>query len=266
MRHNGYDINYDIAGEGAPLVLIHGVGSSLGSWDPIVDRLGAGFRIVRYDTLGHGESTKPAGPYALADYVTELRAILDAADIERANIAGFSFGGMIAQAFALALPERVARLAFISAVAARTPEQRAAVIARADQLATGGAERTIGAALERWYTPEFRAAHPELLERQASRVKDNDPSGYAAAYRVFAESDLDEELRQIHAPTLIATGEHDIGSTPEMARLMHDRIAGSRLVIFPGLRHGLLVEAPDLVADLLRDFFASDGGASDQRQ
>ena len=198
------------------------------------------------------------GASALADYVSELCALLDATDVERANIAGFSFGGMIAQAFAIAHPERVARLAFISAVAARTPEQHAAVVERANQLATGGAERTVGAAPERWYTPEFRAAHPELLERQASRVKANDPMAYAAAYRVFATSDLDEDLRRIEAPTLIATGEHDIGSTADMARLMHERIPGSRLVILPGLRHGLLVEAPDKVAGLLRDFFTGD--------
>jgi (E)-2-((N-methylformamido)methylene)succinate hydrolase len=261
LRHNGYEIHYDIAGEGAPLVLIHGVGSSLASWDEIVPRLGAGVRVIRYDTLGHGDSTKPAGPYALSDYVSELRALLDATDVERANIAGYSFGGMIAQAFALAHPDRVDRLAFISAVAARTPEQRAAVVERANQLATGGASQTIGAALERWYTPEFRAAHPELLERQATRVKENDPQGYAAAYRVFAESDLDEALRQIAAPTLIATGEDDIGSTADMARLMHERIPNSRLAIFPGLRHGVLVEAPDLVAELLRDFFTASAGS-----
>ena len=86
-------------------------------------------------------------------------------------------------------------------------------------------------------------------------------AGDAAAYRVFAESDLDEELRQIQAPTLIVTGEHDIGSTAEMAMQMHERIAGSRVEILPVLRHGILVEAPDLVAGLLREFLAEHGGA-----
>jgi (E)-2-((N-methylformamido)methylene)succinate hydrolase len=261
MRHNGYEINYDVEGSGPPLVLIHGVGSSLRSWDHVVDRLRDAYRILRYDTLGHGNSEKPDGPYALDDYVSELLALLDAEGIERANIVGSSFGGMIAQAFAIAHPERVATVAFLSAVAARTPEQREAVIERADQLAAGGAERTIGAALERWYTPEFRAEHPDLLAEQAARVTANDPNGYAAAYRVFAESDLDQELSQIRVPTLIVTGEYDVGSTPEMARLMHDRIAGSRLEILPGLRHGILVEAPDAVADLLRDFLSGNEAA-----
>jgi (E)-2-((N-methylformamido)methylene)succinate hydrolase len=261
LRHNGYEINYDVAGSGPPLVLIHGVGSSLRSWDHVVERLGDDYRVLRYDTLGHGDSEKPDGPYALDDYVSESLALLDAEGIESANIIGSSFGGMIAQAFAITHPQRVATVALLSAVAARTPEQRAAVIERADQLAAGGAERTVGAALERWYTPEFRAKHQDLLAQQAERVKSNDPMGYAAAYRVFAESDLDQELSQIRAPTLIVTGEHDVGSTPEMARLMHERIPGSRLEILPVLRHGILVEAPDVVADLLRDFLVQNAAA-----
>ena len=118
MRHNGYEINYDVKGSGPPLVLIHGVGSSLRSWDHVVDRLRDAYRVLRYDTLGHGNSEKPDGPYALDDYVSELLALLDAEGIERANIVGSSFGGMIAQAFAIAHQERVATVAFLSAVAA----------------------------------------------------------------------------------------------------------------------------------------------------
>src|SRR4051812_33675336 len=140
LRHNGYEINYDVAGGGPPVVLIPGVGSGLESWDHVVERLRGDYRVLPYDPLGPGDSHKPDGPYTLDDYVSELLALLDAEGIERANIIGSSFGGMIAQAFAIAHPERVATLAFLSAVAARTPEQRAAVIERADQLAAGGAE------------------------------------------------------------------------------------------------------------------------------
>ena len=106
LQHNGYEINYDVAGDGPPLVLIHGVGSSLESWDSIVERLRNTYRVLRYDTLGHGDSEKPDGPYALDDYVSELLAVLDAEIIARTHIVGSSFGGMIAQAFAIADPER----------------------------------------------------------------------------------------------------------------------------------------------------------------
>src|SRR5262249_44900953 len=152
----------------------------------------------------------------------------------------FSFGGMIAPAFTVRHPERVRALGILSAVAGRTPEQRAAVIKRAEELVRAGATITVGAAIERWVTPEFRVRNPEVLERQVQRVLGNDPVGYAAAYRVFAESDVIDDLHEITCPTLVMTGEHDSGSTPAMARAIHQRIANSRLVILPHYRHSLL--------------------------
>jgi len=121
---------------------------------------------------------------------------------------------------------------------------------RADELGRGGASTTVGAAIERWFTPEFRAGNPEIVERQIQRVLGNDPVGYAAAYRVFAESDPIDELGKISCPTLVMTGEHDTGSTPTMAASIHERIARSHLVILPRYRHSLLIEA---TADVLRE-------------
>ena len=112
---------------------------------------------------------------------------------------------------------------------------------------------TVGDAVERWFTPEFRAQHPETIERQILRVLGNDPAGYAAAYRVFAESDSIDELHKITCPTLVMTGEHDVGSTPAMAKAIHRRIAGSRLMILSRYRHSLLIEA---TADVVRELRA----------
>ena len=88
--------------------------------------------------------------------------------------------------------------------------------------------------------------------------QENHAPSYAAAYTVFSTSDLGEKLHAIRIPTLIATGEHDVGSRPRMARCMHAQIAGSRLAILPGLRHSILVEAPDLVVRLVREFLCGD--------
>ena len=86
------------------------------------------------------------------------------------------------------------------------------------------------------------------------QLRENHAPSYAAAYTVFSTSDLGDRLHAIHAPTLIATGEHDVGSNTRMARFMHAQIPGSRLEILPGLRHSILVEAPELVTRLVRDF------------
>src|SRR5437899_11111158 len=113
---------------------------------------------------------------------------------------------------------------------------------------------TVGAAVERWFTPEFRERHPDTVERQVQRVLGNEPAGYAAAYRVFAESEVIDELPRISCPTLVMTGEHDVNSTHAMARAMHERIRGSRLVILPRSRHRLLIEPGTEVVNQLRTF------------
>jgi (E)-2-((N-methylformamido)methylene)succinate hydrolase len=256
VEYEGYGIKYEVSGSGEHVTLVHGVGSSLRSWDPIVARLGNGYRILRYDTRGHGSSEKPPGPYSLNDYVGELHALLDAERVETTQLVGISFGGMIVQAFASRIPERVSKLVIMSAVAGRTAEERAAVIQRAEQLASGGATLTIDASIDRWFTPEFRANNPEIIKEHIEKVMRNDPAGYATAYRVFAESDLVDELHQIRCLTLIATGEHDMNSNPEMAHRMHQLIPESTVHILPNLRHDILVEAPDEVANLLRAFLS----------
>jgi len=130
-------------------------------------------------------------------------------------------------------------------------------VKRADELAQRGATMTVGAAIERWSTPEFRERNPEIVERQIQRVLGNDPVGDAAAYRVFAESDIIDDLHEIRRPTLVMTGEHDTGSTPAMARAIHKHIAGSRLVILPRYRHRLLIEATAEVVSEVRAFLRS---------
>lgn len=262
LERDGVAIHAVAEGRGPHVTLIHGVGSTLASWDGVVARLRDAVRILRYDLRGHGASGKPPGPYALDDFVEDLGFLLRHDGARETRLVGFSFGGLIAQAFALRAPAAVTRLALISTVAGRTAEQRLAVLRRAEALAAGGPAATVDAAIERWFTPEFRAAHPEAVARQVARVLANDPTGYAAAYRVFAGTDLLEALDGIRCPTLIVTGEHDTGATPEMARRMHARIRGSRVVILPGYRHALLTEAADVVAALLRAFLTSTDAAA----
>jgi pimeloyl-ACP methyl ester carboxylesterase len=174
--------------------------------------------------------------------------------IERAHVAGHSLGGLVAQSFALDYPARLRKLALISTVAGRTEEERRRVEERLAMVATGIAGDHFRASLDRWFTDEFRAANPKLLEAYAARNQANDPACYAAAYRVLAETDLAARLDEITAETLVMTGEHDQGSNPRKARLMHERIAGSTLCILPVLRHSILVQASDMVASVLGDF------------
>ncbi len=245
---------YRLHGEGRPIVLIHGVGSDLEDLSAVAQALGDGFRILRHDLRGHGRSERLPGPYSLEDFALDLVELMDHVGFDRADVMGFSLGALIAQRFALGFPQRVRRVAMVSGVAGRTEAERAAVLKRLDALEANEPNSHATASASRWFTDDFRARHPEIVDSRLTRIAANHKPSYAAAYRVLATSDLADELHHISAPALVMTGEFDQGSNPRMARLMHDRIAGSELQILPGLRHSILLEAPELVAGHLREF------------
>jgi (E)-2-((N-methylformamido)methylene)succinate hydrolase len=247
-------IYHRVDGAGPALTLVHGVGARLESWDEVVARLQPRFRVIRLDLRGHGRSGRIEGACTLDDLASDVRYVWDELGVKKSHLAGFSLGGLIAQSLALSDPQRIEKLIILSAVAGRTEEERARVVQRLKLVQTEGIGSVLGMAEERWFTPEFRAAHPERVAARLKELRENDPRSYAAAYTVFATGDLGDRLHAIRNPTLVATGENDVGSNVRMARMMHERIPGSRLQILPRLRHSVLVEASNQVAELILDF------------
>jgi 3-oxoadipate enol-lactonase len=245
---------WDDGGSKPAVMLIHGVGADGTSWDQIADILAPDFRTLRLDLRGHGRSGHIEGALTLDDFVRDVVDVLDACGAPATDIVGFSLGGMIAQGIALQHATRVRRLVLLSAVAGRTPEERERVQARLAILRQEGIAAITGAAQERWFTPEFIANNPAIVHQRMQQLQENHGPSYAAAYTVFSTSDLGDRLHAIRAPTLVVTGEHDVGSNTRVARFMHAEIKGSSLEILPGLRHSILVEAPELVARLIADF------------
>ena len=135
------------------VVLIHGLAGVCGLWDPVSDVLRQRFRVIRYDLRGHGESGSPEGPWTLGDFVADLLEVLKRYDVSRIHLAGFSIGGLIAQRFAIDHPDKLERLAIVSAVAGRTPEEKAKVAQRLENIREGHYEVNIEASLERWFSP-----------------------------------------------------------------------------------------------------------------
>jgi (E)-2-((N-methylformamido)methylene)succinate hydrolase len=255
----GVVLNYRLQGEGSrPLVCIHGVGSSLDAWEGVAAKLSDTFRILTLDLRGHGRSSLIKGRYEIDDFVGDVLALADHVGFEKFDLAGFSLGGLIAQRLALTHAARLRKLVLLATVAGRTPEERGRGAARRAALQSGDRGSHYDASVSRWLTEEFQQRHPELVARMRQRNAENDPDCYAAAYRVLAQTDFGGLIDQIGVPTLIATGEEDQGSNPRMAHFMHERIPGSQLEILPGLRHSILIEAPDLVAALMRRFLAGE--------
>jgi pimeloyl-ACP methyl ester carboxylesterase len=249
---------YCEAGAGAPVVLLHGVGLDHSIWQAQLAVLSNRHRVIAYDLLGHGASPPIAEDVRLDDFVDQLARLIAVLlpEGQPFTLAGFSFGGLIAEAFALKAPDRIARLAIIASVFDRSAEERAGVKGRLRLARRDGPQLLIDAALERWYSPEYRARHPASVEAVATTLRHNDPPSFLAAYGIFAEADRDlaGRLGAIAAPTLIIAGERDSGATPAMARRLAALIPGSELAIIPGARHMLPQEHARELNDLLQRF------------
>ncbi|HTK36372.1 MAG TPA: alpha/beta fold hydrolase [Caulobacteraceae bacterium] len=253
-------LNYRIDGSGPePLICVHGVGSYLEAWSQAAQTLARRFTVLTYDLRGHGRSSRLKGRYEIDDFVQDLLGLADHVGFGAFHLAGFSLGGLICQRVALTHPARVRRLVLLSTVAGRTSDERTQVLKRLAALQERGGEAHHDASLSRWLTEAFQAAHPQTIAQLRARDAENDPDCYASAYRVLAETDFGRMLDQIRSPTLIVTGADDRGSTPRMAHYMNEQIPGSDLRILPGLRHSILIEAPELVASIMGDFLSEDG-------
>ena len=247
-------LNFQDVGSGEPVLLIHGVGSDLESWEGVLSYLSPSRRYILYDQRGHGRSSRTPGPYSLSDLTNDAVALLDHLDLDIVSVVGFSLGGLVAQSLAINHSTRVANLILISTVAGRTTEEKVRVNERAKMLTQEGALTHLTNAVDRWFTTDFIVNNPEVLKARREKTMQIDPDCYAAAYQVLASNDLGDQLNRITVPTLVMTGENDIGSNPRMSNFIHTQIKSSELNILPRLKHSVLLEAPELVGGLIEPF------------
>lgn len=236
------------AGAGEPLVLIHGVGLRAEAWGPQATALSRDFRVIAVDMPGHGGSDLLADGARLPDYVVWAAHVVQALDCGPVNLAGHSMGALIAIGLAVTRPDLVRRVAALNGVHRRSAEARAAVMARADEIAQGGF--SIDGPLGRW----FAADDGPVRDRVADWLRNADVRGYAAAYRAFAAGDTHyaERLGEIRCPALMLTGEGDANSSPAMSEAMAAAAPFGQAVIIAGHRHMVNLTAPDAVTDAMR--------------
>ena len=247
---------FQVHGEGAEtaIVLIHGVGMDQRAWQPQLAALSRQHRVVTYDMLGHGESRLPAEGVQLADFAAQLLQLLDHLQIAQAHIVGHSMGALVALEFALAHPERCARLLALNAVFQRSPAQRAAVLERARLLQSDGVAATVDSTIERWFGAPVPAHLQQTAALTCDILADVNAQGYARAYGLFATSDAvhASRLPQLAMPALFMTGEGDPNSSPAMSQAMAALAPRGQAQIVPGARHMMnLTDAEAVNARLL---------------
>jgi 3-oxoadipate enol-lactonase len=249
--------------EGGPadapvVVLSNSLGATRGMWDPQVPALAERFRVVTYDTRGHGDSPSPAGPYTLDDLVDDVVALLDRLGVRRAHVAGLSLGGMTAMRLAAREPERVGRLAVLCSSAKAEGQ---GYLERAAAVRAGGTAPLAPAVVGRWLTPGYAAARPDLVARLEAMVAGADDEGYASCAEVVAHLDLREDLGRISAPTLVVSGAEDAALPPEHQQAIVDGIAGAELLTVSPAAHLANLEQPLQVTGALLGHLAAAGAA-----
>jgi len=235
---HGWDSDADV------VVLSNGVLMSTTSWAYQVPALARRFRLLLYDARGMWRSDHPPGPYTMELHASDLAGLLDAVGVDRAHIAGISYGGEVSLQFALSYPERTRSLFVASAVSEVGPLVRATIeawIAAAEARDPGLLHRLVVATgfSERW-----AAAHPDEIAQARSRYAALDFRAVAELCRCFLRLDLTGELHRIQAPTLVLAGEEDVLKPRGYAAQIAREIPGAQLLMVPAAGHALCLERP----------------------
>ncbi|MDE2914265.1 MAG: alpha/beta hydrolase [Paracoccaceae bacterium] len=253
------DCEYTVEGRGPPLFLVHGIGAARDAWRFVLPELSRHFTVIMHDLRGHGASPVPDGPFGLDELVADLERVRERTGFETGHFAGHSLGGMIGPAYARRFPKRVRSLGLLSTAAGRTDADRAAVGA----VIAAMEEKGIGPVLEtltrRWFTDRFIAENPAVVDRRLRQVTDTNAAVFMSVFRIYAETEMLPWLPRVTAPSLVMTGEHDGGCSPRLNARITDALPDARLVILPGVKHAILIEAPNRVsAEMIRFHGSAD--------
>ncbi len=255
LNANGIRHHYRLDGpeDGAVLMLSNSLASDLSMWELQVPALtAAGFRVLRYDSRGHGQSDAPPGPYSIGQLTDDAVGLLDALEVERAHFCGLSKGGMIGQALGTLHGDRLISLTLCDTTAhigqAVPWEERMRAVRE------GGMAAVVDTTVERWLTAEGRARRPEWEQNIRRMILDTPVEGYCASAMAIQEMDQRETIRAITVPTHVVVGREDNATPVEAARLLHERIGGSRLTVLPQAAHLANVDQPEAFDAALLEF------------
>jgi len=253
---------YRVEGDGLEtIVLVHGVGSAMGTWWRLSGYLDHRYRLVSYDLRGHGRSAKKTPPWSIQDFVSDHVQLMEEIGVGRYHLVGFSLGALIAVGVTIKTPDAVDRLVLLNCAGDRQEEDRARVAGRVARVRASSPASLARESTTRWFTGDFLASHPEEVEKEVAIVSATDGEMYKAAYEVLATTDPVDEVSQVTRPVLLVTGEHDTGSTPRMSKSLAARLPGSTVQVVPGLKHYLHVEVPETVAGHVESFLSlAEGG------
>ncbi len=256
LETDGVRLRYRLEGKpAAPLIVFsNSLGTNLFMWEPQLSALREDFRILRYDTRGHGLSAVPPGPYTQEQLGGDILALMDALEIRQAHFCGVSMGGQVGIWLGANAANRFARLVLCD-TAARIgdPEIWNTRIAA---IRAGGMPAIASATIERWFTRRFIARAPEAIASVRCMILDTPPQGYIACCEAIRDTDLTEQASRVNAPTLVISGTHDPATTPAQGRALASMIRGARYLEFDAA-HLSNIEAAPQFTSAVREFLSA---------
>ena len=256
INANGVELFYELTGpEDAPVVVFStSVGATIEMWDPQVRALGNRFRLLRYDTRGHGRSQVIDRPTSIEELADDLAGLLDALGIAKAHLVGLSLGGMTGQALAMRHPDKLESLVLLATSAYLPPAE--AWTERAATVRAKGMAAIADTVMSRWFTRAFKERAPGAVAATRERFIANDANGYAICCEAIRDMDLRPAIGAVRTPTLILAGADDPATPVPMMEDIRTRIPDAEMIIVPRAAHLLNLERPEIVNAHLAAFLA----------
>ena len=258
VKANGIAINYEVEGlEGAPVIMVsHGIATSLEIWTQVSGHLKSKYRVIRYDSRGHGGSDAPQGDYSLELLGADAVGMMDALGIRKAHYGGLSLGGMTAIGMALNHPDRLHSAICCDARGTATAEFVAGWQQRIADVRASGMDVLVEPTVSRWLTKGFyqdKARTDPLRDL----IRNSPVDGYCGSAAALQGLNYGPRLGQIRVPMLYLTGAQDNGAPPAVMREMAQQTPGAQFVEIPNAGHISTVEQPQAVADAIDKFIGS---------
>lgn len=250
--------NYKLQGtpNSPVLVFSNSLGSDMGMWDELIPDLLPYFRVLQYDTRGHGGSEVPNGEYTIAQLSEDVINLLDDLKIDKVYFCGLSMGGLIGQWLGIHRPERLHKLIISNTDAKIGSDER--WNDRIQTISNEGMETIVEATLEKWFTDAFRKENPTRVNKTKEVFLANDPKGYCGCCAAIRDADFKQDIKSISVDTLVITGDEDEVTNVAAAEKMQEIIPNAQLKVFH-TRHLSSTELPNEYAQTLIDFIVGEG-------
>ena len=244
-------VHWSTAGrtDGPAIVCGNALGTDHRIWGRVSKLLGDRYRLITYDSRGHGLTDAPDGPYTIAGLADDLLALTGSIGLNRFALVGLSVGGLIAQQVAVRAPERLAALVLCDTAARIWSAE--AWNARIDAVRKAGLASIADPIMERWFAKSFRDTRADELAGWRNLMTRTPANGYIATCEAIRDADLTAAVGSIRTPTLVVVGEEDGSTPPALVKATADLIPGARFEIIQGAAHMPCIEQPEMLAGLI---------------